>query len=54
MADFVDQMKTLKKIDKKIGKIKEKAGFVGQVCNIIENNKSNLILPDKEMPKKVR
>ncbi len=35
MADFVEQLKTLKKIDKKIGKIKEKASFVGQVCNII-------------------
>jgi hypothetical protein len=43
----VEQLKTLKRIDKKIGKIKEKSGFVGQVCNIIENNKGNLILPDK-------
>jgi hypothetical protein len=47
-------MKTLKKIDKKITKIKEKVGFVGQVCIIIDNCKSSIILPDKDMPKKIR
>lgn len=47
VSSFVHQMKTMKNIQKKIDKIKHKAGFVGQISNIIEINKSNLILADK-------
>jgi hypothetical protein len=47
-------MKTLKKIDKNIGKVKEKVTFICQVYNIIDSNKSIVILPDKDMPKKVK
>lgn len=54
VADFVEQMKTLKRIDRRIGKIKEKVTFIGQVCNIIDNNKAIVVLPDKDMPKKVK
>ena len=54
VADFVEQMKILKKVDKKIMKLKEKAAFIGQVCNIIDNHKGNVILPDKEMPKRIK
>ena len=35
VADFVEQMKNLKKIDRKIPKVKDRVGFIGQICNII-------------------
>ena len=47
VADFVEQMKILKKVDEKIMKLKEKAAFIGQVCNIIDNQKGNVVLTDK-------
>ena len=54
VGDFVEQMKILKKVDKKIGKLKEKATLIGQFCNIIDNHKGNIVLTDKEMPKRVK
>lgn len=54
VADFVEQMKTLKKVDKKIGKLKDKSTLIGQICNIIDNHKGHVVLTDKEMPKRVK
>ena len=55
MADFVEQMKNLKRIDKRIPKVKDKVGFIGQICNIIENYKSQITTVfDKDIPKKMK
>lgn len=54
VADFVKQMETLKKVDKKIGKLKEKSALIGQLVYIIDNNKGNIILTDKDMIKRVK
>ncbi len=35
VADFVKQMKSLKKIDKNLPKIKDKISFIGQIVNIL-------------------
>lgn len=35
-------MKSLKKIDKKVPKIKDKISFVGQIINILESLKSHI------------
>lgn len=32
----------MKKVDKNIGKIKDKATLIGQICNIIDNNKGRI------------
>ena len=55
VADFVEQMKNLKKIDKKIPKVKDKVGFIGQMCNIIESYKVQVTVTfDKDTPKKMK
>ena len=35
VSDFVKQMKSLKSIDKKLPKIKEKISLIGQIINIL-------------------
>jgi hypothetical protein len=37
VEEFVNQMKSLKKIDKKLPKIKDKISFVGQIINVLES-----------------
>lgn len=32
----------MKKVDKKLGKIKDKSTLIGQICNIIDNNKAKV------------
>lgn len=44
-------MKSLKKIDKKLPKIKDKISFVGQVINVLESLKQHVQGIDKEAPK---
>ena len=55
VADFVEQMKNLKRIDKRIPKVKDKVGFIGQICNIIESYKGQITAAfDKDIPKKMK
>lgn len=44
-------MKSLKKIDKKLPKIKDKISFVGQVINVLESLKPHIQNVDKEASK---
>lgn len=52
----MDQLKTMKKVDKNIGKIKDRATLIGQICNIIETNKGKIIelVYEKDMPKTIK
>jgi hypothetical protein len=40
-------MKSLKIIDKKLPKVKERITFVGQIITVLENLKSNVVGLDK-------
>jgi|688.fasta_scaffold2671844_1 hypothetical protein len=41
VSDFVKQMKSLKAIDKKLPKIKDKISFIGQIINILDGLKAH-------------
>jgi hypothetical protein len=51
VSDFVKQMKSLKAIDKRLPRIKEKISFVGQVANILESLKPHILNLDKDSSK---
>lgn len=51
VSDFVKQMKSLKAIDKRLPRIKEKVSFIGQVINILESLKPHIQGLDKESSK---
>lgn len=51
VEEFVNQMKSLRKIDKKLPKIKDKISFVGQIINVLETLKTHAQGIDKEAPK---
>lgn len=44
-------MKSLKSIDRKLPKIKEKIGFIGQVINILESLRGHITGLDKDASK---
>ena len=43
VSDFVKQMKSLKAIDKRLSKIKDKISFIGQMVTILENVKGHIV-----------
>ena len=51
VSDFVKQMKSLKAIDKRLPRIKEKIGFVGQTIQILEQMKGHIQGLDKDASK---
>ena len=44
-------MKSLRKIDKKLPKIKDKISFVGQIINVLESLKPHIQGVEKDAPK---
>ena len=51
VSDFVKQMKSLKAIDKRLPRIKEKIGFIGQAIQILEMSKGHAQGLDKDSSK---
>ncbi len=51
VADFVKQMKSLKSIDKKLPKLKDKISFIGQIVNILETQKIHIVGVEKDSSK---
>ena len=51
VSDFVKQMKSLKAIDKKLPKIKDKISFIGQVINILESMRPHAQVSEKDSSK---
>lgn len=51
VEEFVNQMKSLRKIDKKLPKIKDKISFVGQIIHVLEALKTHAQGVDKEASK---
>ena len=49
--DFVNQMKSLKKIDKRLPRIKEKIGFIGQAIQILEGSRHHIVGLEKDASK---
>ncbi len=47
VADFVAQIKEMRKIDRKLPKVRTKINFIGQVVNILESMKQHAINLDK-------
>lgn len=48
MADFVNQMKSLRTIEKKVAKSKEKISLIGQLIQLLESMKQSLGNNDKD------
>lgn len=48
MADFVNQMKSLRTIDKKVAKSKEKISLIDQLVQLLESMKQSLGNKDKD------
>ena len=51
VKEFVRQMKSLKAIDKRLPRIKEKIGFIGQVIQILEASKHHIQGLEKDSSK---
>lgn len=51
VSEFVKQMKSLKAIDKRLPRVKEKISFIGQTINILESLKPHISNLDKESSK---
>ena len=50
--DFVQQMKSLKAIDKKLPKVKDKISLIGQIIGILESVKGYIENLEKDSSKK--
>jgi hypothetical protein len=47
VSDFVRQMKSLKAIDRRLPRVKEKISFIGQVINILDGMRGHILGLDK-------